>query len=130
MQREASGRCAMQARTISPQQWRPVLDSLSRVYQGASATLEILDPDLGAQFEIEETPLRGISVDTSGIQIDFQTKDGQHLLHRIPHPRGVLIDENDEGQVVALQFEADGDARTLLRLHSPIAAKLLPVATE
>ena len=119
----------MQTRTISPPQWRPVLDSLSRVYQGSSATLEILDPDLGAQFEIEETPLRGISVDASGIQMDFQTHDGQHLLHRIAHPKSVLIDEDDDGQVVAIQFEADDDPRNVLRLHLPIASKLLPMAT-
>ena len=120
----------MQTRTISPPQWRPVLDSLSRVYEGSSATLEILDPDLGAQLEIEDAPLRGVSVDASGIQMDFQTQDGQHLLHRIPHPKSIQIDENDDGQVVAIQFEADGDPRNVLRLHSPIAAKLLPVATE
>jgi hypothetical protein len=118
----------MQTRTITPPQWRPALDSLSRVYQGSSATLEILDPDLGAQFEIEETPLLGISVDPSGIQLDFETHNGEHLLHRIAHPKSVLIDEDDDGQVVAIQFEADDDPRNVLRLHSPIASKLLPLA--
>jgi hypothetical protein len=100
------------------------------VYEGSSATLEVLDPDLGAQLEVEEVPLRGISFDASGIEIDFQTRDGQHLLHRIPHPKSVEIEEDDNGQVVALQFDADDDPRNVLRLHSPIAAKLLPMATE
>jgi len=62
--------------------------------------------------------------------MDFQTKDGQHLLHRIAHPKSVLIDENDDGQVVAIQFEADDDPRNVLQLHSPVASKLLAMATE
>jgi hypothetical protein len=100
------------------------------VYEGSSATLEILDPDLGAQFEVEDEPLRGITFDASGIEMDFQTRDGQHLMHRISHPKSVQIDEDDNGLVVALQIDADDDPRNVLRLHSPIATRLLPMSRE
>lgn len=120
----------MHTHTIPPPQWRTVLDSLSRVYDGATATLEVLDPNLGAQAEVEEVPLRGITYDAGGIEIDFQTRDGGHLVHRIAHPKSVQVEEADNGFVVAIQFDSDNDPRNVLRLHSPVASKLLPMAKE
>jgi hypothetical protein len=120
----------MQTRVVPQSQWRAVFDSLSRVYEGSSATLEILDPDLGDQFEIEDQPFRGISSDASGIELNFMTKDGRHLVHIISRPKQVQIEEGDDGLVAALLFEAEDGPRNVLRLHSPVPSKLLPAASE
>jgi hypothetical protein len=118
----------MRTRIVPQARWREILDSLTRVYEGSTASLEVLDPELGAQYEIEEQPFRGITYDASGIGIDFTTKDGAHLWHRIPDPKQLEVEEGDDGLVAAFLIQAE--RRNVLRLHSPIASKLLPPASE
>jgi hypothetical protein len=120
----------MQTHTISPAKWQSTFDSLSRIYDGASASVEILSSELGAQMEVEDQPLRGISYDSSGIEIHFAMRDGRHLVHRIPNPKQVQIEEGEGGLLAALQIESTDDPRQILRFRSPVASKLLPSAVE
>ena len=122
-------RLTMQTHTIEPPRWKSTLDSLSRVYDGAHASLEILAPDLGAQYEVEDQPLRGISYDDSGIEIHFTVRGG-HFAHRIQHPKQVQIEERDDGRIAALDIRSDNEPRTVLRFQDPVASKLLPSASE
>jgi hypothetical protein len=120
----------METRELSKSQWEKTFDSLSRIYDGASASLEIIDNNLGAQMEIEEQPLRGITYDSSGIELVFVTRDGSHLAHRIPNPQRVQIEEDDDGLVAAIGITSAGEKQQVLRLSAPVASKLLPSATE
>ena len=115
----------MDTHTISPPQWKSTFDSLSRIYDGATASLEILTAELGAQFEIENQPLRGISYDKSGIELHFATRDGKHLVHRIADPKQVQIEESDDGLLAAVGIESADKQRTVLRFGAPKASKLL-----
>lgn len=115
----------MQTHTIDRPQWKRTFDSLSRVYDGSTASLEILNPDRGAQFEVEEQPLRGITYDASGIELEFATRDGGRVIHRIAHPKRVMFEEGDDGLVQAVEFESEDDPRAVLRLHAPLASHLL-----
>ena len=116
----------MQTHTISPAKWKSVLDSLSRTYDGKHATLEVLSSDLGAQMEVEDQPLRGISYDKSGIELHFTIQGGTHHVHRIPHPKNLLLEEGDDGLVAALDIESEGDPQRVVRFHDPVASRLLP----
>jgi uncharacterized protein DUF5335 len=120
----------METREISRQQWKSTFDSLSRIYDGSNASLEILDGARGAQMEIEDQPLRGISYDTTGIELVFSTRDGGHLAHRIANPERVQIEEGDDGLIAAIGIVSAGEPQTILRLSSPVASKLLPRATD
>ncbi len=115
----------METRTIAPNGYQSFFDSLSRIYQGSSATLELLANDLGAQHEVDEQPLRGISYDRSGIDLYLTAGDGTHLVHRIARPKRVQVEENDEGLIEAVAIESDGDPRAVLSFHSPVASRLL-----
>lgn len=115
----------MQTHTIERPQWKQTFDSLTRVYDGSTASLEILSPERGAQFEVEEQPLRGITYDASGIELHFATRDGQRIVHRISHPKQVQFEEGDDGLVQAVEIESDDDPRAVLRLHAPLASHLL-----
>jgi len=115
----------MDTHTISPPQWKSTFDSLSRIYDGSTASLEILTPDLGAQFEIENQPLRGISYDKTGIELHFATRDGKHLVHRIADPKQVQIEESDDGLLAAVGIESADKMRTVLRFGAPKASNLL-----
>jgi uncharacterized protein DUF5335 len=116
----------MHTHSIAPANWKNMFDSLTRVYDGSTATLEILRDDLGAQMEIEDEPLRGIAYDRTGIQLFFVTRDGRHLTHSIPHPKTVAIEEGDDGLVSAIQIASDDDPVAVVRLSAPVASKLLP----
>jgi hypothetical protein len=116
----------MRTHTISQDGWTTFFDSVSRIYEGSHGSLEILSPGLGAQFEIENQPLRGISYDKTGIELHFTARDGKHLVHRIANPKRVQVEEGDDGLVEAVAFESDGDPRAVLRFQSPIASHLLP----
>jgi hypothetical protein len=114
----------MQTRTVLPERWESFFDSFSRVYAGSQATLEVVAPDLGAQMEVEETPFSGISYDTSGLELHFATSSG-HLVHRVTKPTGVVLEESDDGRVSAIDIRSDGEPEMILRLHSPVASRLL-----
>jgi len=47
----------VETRELLRDNWTKTFDSLSRMYSGSTATLEILDGDLGAQIEVDEQPL-------------------------------------------------------------------------
>jgi hypothetical protein len=114
----------MQTRTIANSSWRTFFDSFSRLYSGSSASLEILTDDLGAQYEIEETPLRGISYDVSGLELHFATREG-HLVHRIEKPERIEVEENDEGLITAVEIAPKDEPRVVLHLSAPLASHLL-----
>lgn len=120
----------MLTRSLPLEAWKSTFDSLSRIYEGETASLEVLRPDLGAQFEVEAQPFRGISYDNDGIELHFNPRGGQHFVHRISRPKSVQIEERDDGHIVAFAIDSDDDPRAVLRLASPLASRLLPRATE
>ncbi len=126
---EVLGGTPMRTHSIAREAWQSTFDSLSRVYDGESASLEVLRPDLGAQFEIERQPFRGISYDTDGIELHFAPRDGRHFVHRVARPPRVQIEERDHGLIDAFAIDTDDDPRIVLRLGAPLASTLLPSST-
>ena len=120
----------MQTRELSRENWPTIFDSLRRIYSGSTATLEILDGDLGAQMEVEEQRLSGITCDASGIEMIFVTRDGRHLAHRIPTPQRVQIEERDDGYLAAIGITSSSEPERILRLHEPLSSRLLARGTE
>src|SRR5204862_7368284 len=56
---------SMQTVVIPRADWRATLDEFSTVHQGWRVSLEILDPSLGAQPEIDDLPLRGVTAEVN-----------------------------------------------------------------
>jgi hypothetical protein len=116
----------MQTHSIERSAWQYILDSMSRIYEGSTATLEILTEDLGAQMEIERQPLRGMTYDTTGIALYFMTRDGSHFVHRIANPRRVMLEERGDGLVTAIEIDSGGESLVILHLSLPDPHRLLP----
>jgi hypothetical protein len=115
----------MDTRTVSRESWQGFFDSFSRIYTGSRATLEILSGDLGAQMEVENAPLTGISCDLAGVELHFLTRGG-HFVHRIASPLRICIEEREDGLIAAIEIGSDrDDVETILRLMAPIASRLL-----
>ncbi len=49
---------------------------------------EIVGGDVGAQEQVHEQPLRGITSDRAGITLRFEKTGGLRLDHCIAHPKG------------------------------------------
>ena len=121
----------MHNHSIPEPQWKSVFDSLSRIYDGTPSSLEILAGDVGAQYEVENQPFRGVDYDRTGIELHFATREGkEELVHRITHAKEVQIEESDGGLIVAMQIASDDDPVAVVRFQSPKPSHLLPRATE
>ena len=103
---------------VPRQDWRRTLDEFSTMHEGWLVSLDLLAPTLGAQPQICDLPLRGITAETdahaSAITIAAARSDGDQLTHVIQSPTHVRIERTDKGADVALEIEsADGTAAIL-----------------
>lgn len=110
--------------------WRTTLDDLSRAYDGALVSLEILGNDFGAQPEVLDQPLRGLSSDRSGVTIRIAKPAGIQLEHLIAHPTDLRIVESDEGAVMAVEIEELEGTHTLVHFRSPSRPEIFDPAVE
>jgi hypothetical protein len=119
----------MKTQHIPNNRWSQTLDDLSRAFDGAIVSLEILGNDGPGQAEVLDQPLRGLSSDRSGVTIRF-AKPAGHLEHFIAHPSDLRIVETDEGAVMAVEIEEREGAHTLLHFRSPARPEIFDPAVE
>jgi len=126
---ECGGSPTMHTKKIPTDLWRRTLDDLSRTYEGAIVSLEVLGNEVGAQPEVLDQPLRGLSSDRGGVTIRF-AKPAGHLEHLIAHPSDLRIVETDEGAVMAVEIEEREGTHTLLHFRSPARPEMFDPAVE
>lgn len=103
--------------------WRAKLDEFSTAHQGWRVSLELLEPAIGAQPEIDDLPLRGVTAEVgkraSAITIAAGSKAGQ-ITHTIHTPTRVQLEQNDAGADMALEIESSDHAKAILRFTTPV----------
>lgn len=103
--------------------WRVKLDEFSSVHEGWRVSLDLLTPELGAQPEVEDLPLRGVTAEVgvrdSTITIAAGWKDSEQITHTIHDPMRVQLEQNEQGADVALEVESADHAKAILRFMSP-----------
>jgi hypothetical protein len=120
----------MRTKHIPSAQWRETFDDLSRAFDGSLVSLEVVGDEIGAQSEVVDQALQGISSDPSGVTICIARPQTMHLEHRVPNPKEVRIVETDEGAVMAVEIEESEGTHTLLRFRSPARPELFDPAVE
>jgi hypothetical protein len=120
----------MQTKQIQTADWQHALDTLSRSYTGALASLEIVGGEVGAEEEILDQPLVGLSADRSGVTFQFERAGRLHHDHHVAHPEALRIVETDDGAVIAVEIEDVDGVHSLLRFRSPVRADLLDPVVE
>lgn len=120
----------MHTKQIPVADWRRTLDDLSRFYDGAVVSLEILGGEVGAEEEVHDQPLRGITSDPSGVMISFEKAGGLHLVHLVAHPQKLRILETDEGALMAIEIKDDKGMHSLVQFRSPIRPEIFDPAVE
>jgi uncharacterized protein DUF5335 len=120
----------MPTQEIPRDEWTTFLDTFSRQHEGWLATLEILGRDIGAQQEVSDLPLEGISIASSGdapktITISLGKTPQDHVTHSITEPTRVWLEQTSEGANAALEIESADEVKTLLRFRSALPADMV-----
>jgi hypothetical protein len=106
-------------RKLKKEQWRPFLDTLSKLLEAKQAEIEVASLRLGDQVQAEWLPFIGIAYDPNDDIVEVAL-DG--LDHIIPRPREISVDDNVGGLTSLEIVDADG-IRQIVKLKDEL---LLP----
>ena len=113
----------MQTVVIPKADWRIKLDQFSSTHEGWRVSVDVLTTDLGAQPEIVDLPLRGVTAEVgareSAITIAAGSRGGDQITHTIHRPMRVQLEQNDAGADVALEIASSEDEKAILRILTP-----------
>jgi hypothetical protein len=119
----------MNTMEITRNDWTSFFDTFSKQHEGWLASLEVLGDQIGAQHEVVELPLEGISVnaekDPESLIISFGKTPEDHVTHTVKRPRHVWVNQTVEGAHESLEIEEEDNQKTLLRFRSPIRPELV-----
>jgi hypothetical protein len=119
----------MPTQEIPRDEWATFLDTFSRQHEGWLSTLEILGTDIGAQQEVLNLPLEGISVsresvpETIAISLGNDAED--HVTHTVTKPTRIWLEQTSQGANAALEIESEDEVKTLLRFRSALPADMV-----
>lgn len=106
---------------IARKEWIGALDEFNRKHQGALVSLDVLGPSIGAQPELRDLPLVGITAEPGNqgtISIAAARSADDHLTHTIQSPTHIWIARSDEGADAALEIESADGTKTILRFQT------------
>ena len=114
---------------VTRNDWTSFFDTFSKQHEGWLASLEVLGDQIGAQHEVIELPLEGISVnaeeDPESLIISFGKTPEDHVTHTVQRPRHVWVNQTVEGAHESLEIEEEDNRKTLLRFRSPVRPELV-----
>jgi hypothetical protein len=98
------GEAIMPTTKIGEGEWHRYFDTVGSALQGRKATVQVIGPDIGAQFAAEDLGIIGITYDQKDQLLEIAL-DG--LDHLIRHPREIYIDETPDGAAMIEVVDAD-----------------------
>jgi hypothetical protein len=101
--------------TDTRQTWRTELDELTASQEGKYVTIEILDPEIGDEPEVEQLPFAYATYDPKDDAVIIgvgrpMTPYPVVLRHIVTHPQTVEVDAIDENQPTVRVVDGDGTA--------------------
>lgn len=113
----------MQTKQIPKTEWPGFLDSFSRKHEGWIVTLEVLNPEIGAQVEETGVVLEGLTdewdeVRGNRIIITTGNDPNYHITHTVSGPSEINVEQTPEGADVALAIKSTDGTTTLLSFHA------------
>jgi hypothetical protein len=82
------------------------------------ASIEVLSPELGEQFESEGVRLLGITYDRHDNSLEFELESGDH---RVYNPREVWVLEDKDGFVSGVEvIRQDGEKEVVTVRRAPL----------
>ena len=112
----------MQTIEIPRESWGHRLNEFTTIHEGWLVSLDILGAELGAQPEIDNLPLLGVSADhidhDGTIAVSVARSASEHFTHIIEAVTHVYIERTDDGADAALQIESADGTRAILRFRA------------
>lgn len=102
---------------IARDHWASFFDSLTYLHVDEPVSIEVLRTDIGAQLQVDDLPLDGITAELRGpratIIISAGNDPARHLAHVIADPVSVRLARGSSGEDEALEI-VDGDRTVTL----------------
>ena len=99
--------------SLDKERWQSYFDNFSKVFEPASASLEVASKTMGDQPEAKNLTLNGIAYDPKDDVLELQLGDQvDHLIHG---PQAIHVTENDDGLASMEVVDKDG-AKHILTL--------------
>ena len=112
----------MQTYEIPREKWPSDVTQFGEAHYRCLVSVEVMNGDIGAQSEVREMPLEGLSADPpskgGGVSIFVEAAPDDHLTHLITAPQRIFVEEDDEGHAAMKIDEADGTS-TLVNFSKP-----------
>lgn len=111
----------MQTQEIARTDWAGRLNEFTAVHDGWLVSVDVLNPDIGAQRQIENLPLLGVSADRinhdGSVAISVARPGGAHFTHVIREVKRILIEQTRDGADAGLQIESGDGTNTIVRFR-------------
>jgi hypothetical protein len=104
-------------------------DEYSQLHRGWLITVEIMSPGIGAQVQVRDLPLEGITVESNEVgedQIVILAGDSPdaRISHTIDSPNRIWLKQSDQGADEALEIES-ADGVVLIRFRSSALPEMI-----
>jgi hypothetical protein len=112
----------MSTREVLREEWGAFFDAFSGAHRGWLVSLEVFAGEQGAQREVRDLPLEGISADfeagATQLTISVGGRPEQHITHTVSAPLHVWIKSDEDAAEDTLELETRQGV-TLLRVRQP-----------
>ena len=112
----------METVEILREDWSHRLNEFTAIHEGWLVSLDILGAELGAQPEIENLPLVGVSADRVNhdgtIVVSVALSRGEHFTHIIEAVTRIYLERTNDGADAALQIESADGTKAILRFRA------------
>ena len=114
----------MRSIQIPREVWTDRLNEFAKVHDGWLVSLDVLGPAIGAQPEVDNLPLLGVSADRADhddtITISVARSRTEHFTHVIHAVTRVDVEQTEEGADAALQIESADGTKTVMRFRAAV----------
>jgi hypothetical protein len=112
----------METVEIPREDWIRRLNEFTAIHEGWLVSLDILSAELGAQPEIDNLPLLGVSADRVNhdgtIVVSVARSRNEHFTHIIETVTRIYLERTDDGADAALQIESADGTKAILRFRA------------
>lgn len=109
---------------IPREAWAQRLNEFTAIHEGWLVSLDVLAREIGAQPEVDNRPLLGVSADRvdhdDTITISVARSAGEPLTHVIHAATRIYLERTHDGADAALQIESADGTRTILRFRAAV----------
>ena len=107
----------MQTREISRNEWQHFFDQVSKALQGKMIQIEVDSLELGAQIEVNQLSLNGLTYDKKDDAFIISTDEIEHVIRS---PEHIFIIDGVTG-IDSLQVQSADGIKQIINFSEPLA---------